>query len=91
MKLEAFFFCESFVRVAGYRICKMPQSEQAFILHVWREKNNGAFTWRGSLTDARSGVKTYFQSLPGLMELIEKLLGAMQPEKGDQTEEKRNV
>ena len=64
------------------------RSEQAFILHVWREKSNGAFIWRGSLTDAHSGQKTYFQSLPGLMELIAKFLEAVPPQKGDQTKEK---
>lgn len=46
------------------------RSEQAFILHVWREKNNGAYTWRGSLTDVRDGEKKYFQSIKGLMELV---------------------
>ncbi len=71
---------------------KMPQNdEKAFILHVWREKNNGAFTWRGSLTDAHSGVKTYFQSIPGLMELIQKLLEAIQLEKGDPIDEKKKM
>lgn len=57
------------------------RTNRTFILRVWREKNNGAFTWRGSLTDARSGRKTYFQSIPGLMELIEKLLELTQQEK----------
>ena len=68
----------------------MPQNEQAFILHIWREKSNGAFIWRGSLTDAHSGQKTYFQSLPGLMKLIAKALVIIPPQKGDQTERKSN-
>lgn len=67
------------------------RSEQAFILHIWREKSNGAFIWRGSLTDTHSGRKAYFQSLPGLADLIARLLEAIPPEKGEQTEEENKT
>ncbi len=40
--------------------------------------------WCGLWTDVHRGHKTYFQSLPGLMELVEKMLAII-----PQAEEKR--
>lgn len=53
-----------------------------FVVHVWRERvGSNRYVWRGSLTDARSDGKTYFQSLPGLLDAIARLLKTGPPEK----------
>lgn len=55
------------------------RTNRTFILRVWREKNNGAFTWRGSLTDVASGERRYFQSLKDLIKKLSELIGGDEP------------
>jgi hypothetical protein len=63
----------------------MPTEEQThhtFLVRLWREKDDGNFVWRGSMTDVQSGAKKYFQSIPALAELIARAVGARSKEEG---------
>ena len=47
----------------------------AFIVRVWREKTDGeSFLWRGSVSDAQSGERLYFQSLDQLEDVIARMI-----------------
>ncbi len=48
-----------------------------FIVRVWREKTDGeSFIWRGSVSDAQSGERSYFQSLDQLKDAIARMIEA---------------
>ena len=48
-----------------------------FIVRVWREKTDGeSFLWRGSVSDAQSGERLYFQSLDQLKDAIARMIEA---------------
>lgn len=54
----------------------VPERESpfTFIIRLWREKNNGSYTWRGSVECVQSGERTYFQELEQLKELLARTL-----------------
>lgn len=54
----------------------VPERESpfTFIIRLWREKNNGAYTWRGSVECVQSGERMYFQELEQLEELLARTL-----------------
>lgn len=63
----------------------MPNQQQdqyTFVIRLWREKNNGNFIWRGSLTNVQNGEKKYFQSVTDLTELIAQVIGTNLKEEG---------
>ncbi|NOH02302.1 MAG: hypothetical protein HND47_10275 [Chloroflexi bacterium] len=59
-----------------------PRNGFTFVLHLWREKDDGQFVWRGSVTDVQRGETKYFQSISALAELIARAVGVAFGEEG---------
>lgn len=58
-----------------------------FIVRLWREKNNGAYTWRGSVECVQNGERAYFQELGYLKELLARMLNGV----GNENEKKAEI
>ena len=58
-----------------------------FIVRLWREKNNGVYTWRGSVECVQSGERAYFQELEHLKKLLARMLNGM----GDENEKETPI
>jgi len=50
------------------------ESPFTFIIRLWREKNNGAYTWRGAVECVQSGERAYFQTLGHLDDLLARMM-----------------
>lgn len=49
-------------------------SIHTFIIRIWREADDGASIWRGSVECVQSGERVYFQELGHLKELLVRML-----------------
>ncbi|MBI5935045.1 MAG: hypothetical protein HY867_15170 [Chloroflexi bacterium] len=48
---------------------------RTFILRIWREKtDNESFLWRGSVSNAQSGERLYFQTMEQLKDAVTRMI-----------------
>lgn len=67
------------------------QDQYTFVIRLWHEKSNGQFVWRGSLTNVKSGMKKYFQSVTDLTELLAEMVGSNLKHEGGASQKTENA
>ena len=57
---------------------EQDRREQLFLVRIWWEPSaaTSAGAWRGRVEDVNNGERSYFATMPGLVEFIDERLGA---------------